>query len=391
MIVLSDTTQAFELETSAAVSVDWSVTYLDRTSTASVANGAYGNIATATTTIIVAAPGAGVTRLIKDVSIVNRGTLSLTVRPKVDISGTERFLSGAFSLAAGESLQYTDNDGWHILDRAGRFRVADAQSSGSYGQMIPFYKIGSAPEAAGTFYCWSKDTGLPGAWSPGTPGLNGRATDGMTAADNGCIRLWTPSGSLYITRFNPVGTVAHFAMLWDFLWVNTGIVVTTTTAQTITPVALPARDINGTTSGEGVEAGILVTAATTNGAAVTNTTISYTNSNGVAGRTGTMLSFPQSAVIGTIVPFQLQAGDRGVQSVQSVTLGTSYVAGSVSLVLFRRCADNAVALANVGSPYNNLDQNPGVRIYNSSCLLNVGLMSATTSTTLTGSVYVMER
>jgi hypothetical protein len=48
-----------------------------------------------------------------------------------------------------------------------------------------------------------------------------------------------------------------------------------------------------------------------------------------------MASFPATAVAGTLVPFQLATGDRGVQSVQSVTLGTSYVAGAISLVLFR--------------------------------------------------------
>jgi hypothetical protein len=42
-------------------------------------------------------------------------------------------------------------------------------------------------------------------------------------------------------------------MLIDLLWVNTGLVVTTTTAQAITPVALPARDAAGTTNGDDVK------------------------------------------------------------------------------------------------------------------------------------------
>jgi hypothetical protein len=117
--------------------------------------------------------------------------------------------------------------------------------------------------------------------------------------------------------------------------VNSGLVVTTTTAQAITPVAIPARDTFDTANGDGVLAGFLVTTATTNAGAITNMTISYTNSAGVAGRTGTVTSFPATAVIGSFIPVNLQAGDKGIQSVQSVTFGTSLAAGAVSLVLYR--------------------------------------------------------
>ena len=63
---------------------------------------------------------------------------------------------------------------------------------------------------------------------------------------------------------------------------------------------------------------------------------------------GTMPSFPATAVAGTLVPFQLAQGDRGVRSVQSVTLGTSYGAGAVSLVLFTIIDAQEVLVANAG-------------------------------------------
>ncbi|HRK46451.1 MAG TPA: hypothetical protein PK324_12550, partial [Nocardioides sp.] len=66
--------------------------------------------------------------------------------------------------------------------------------------------------------------------------------------------------------------------------------------------------------------------------------ISYTNSDGTAGRTGTIPSFPATAAAGTLVPFMLQAGDRGVRSIQSITLGTSLVSGTVHLLLLRHLA-----------------------------------------------------
>ena len=66
----------------------------------------------------------------------------------------------------------------------------------------------------------------------------------------------------------------------DVLWVNSGLVVTTTTEQTFTTPTLPARDINGTTNGEGCMIALLFTAASTLAAAGSNLTVRYTNSKG---------------------------------------------------------------------------------------------------------------
>ena len=158
-------------------------------------------------------------------------------------------------------------------------------------------------------------------WAWGTPGVNGRNTDGTNSADFGCIPIANPStGGNYLTELQMASSVNHTHLFFDVLWVNTGIVVTTTTAQTINSVAWPARDLNGTTNGAGVQIGILVTTATTNGSAITNCTMSYTNQDGTAGHTATMASFPATAVVGSVVWFQLHAGDTGVRSIQSITL-----------------------------------------------------------------------
>jgi hypothetical protein len=89
--------------------------------------------------------------------------------------------------------------------------------------------------------------------------------------------------------------------------------------------------------GNGVIAALEVSATLGNGA-VTNTTISYTDEAGNTGNTGTIASFPASAVTGTLIPFQLGSGDRGVRSIQSITLGTSYVSGTMHLLLLRPIA-----------------------------------------------------
>lgn len=293
-------------------------------------------------------------------------------------------------LAAGESATLTES-GWDVYDTSGKQKQS-VDRTGYAGRAISFLKVGTAAEAAGVGYCTSKDSGFPGAWSPGTPGLAGRTTDGTASADAGCIPWQNPaSGSIYLTQCSLSSSVAHWHCLMDVLWVNTDIAVTTTTAQTINSVAFPARDVNGSTNGEGVMVGILVTTATTNAGAITNTTLSYTNSDGTAGRTATIASFPATAVAGTIVWFRLAAGDKGVRSIQSITLGTSYGGGAISLIAARWITAVPVTAANLGANAMPLNNATEVRLYSGSCLLHWYVSSATTATNVQGVVTFMER
>jgi hypothetical protein len=182
------------------------------------------------------------------------------------------------------------------------------------------------------------------------------------------------------------------------LWYNTGIVVTTTTAQAITFPGLPARDVDGSTNGVGVFAALLTTTANTNSAVISNTTISYTDSEGNAGNTGTFQGLvgwqaPATPVIGTWMRFQLAAGDRGIRSVQSITLGTSYGAGALSLVLYRPLAsiENPIAYGGGLLTAPQFFPAPGVRIYNGTCTWMISVANATTASSLAGTYAIMER
>jgi hypothetical protein len=309
------------------------------------------------------------------------------------VSGTDRRLFPPVTLAANESLQYEDGHGWYLLDAWGRRKQVATPTEGLSGYSFDWYKIGTAPEAAGSWYSHSKDSGMPGAWATGSPGLSGRTTDGTAAADAGCMTIRNPSsGGNYLAQINNTGTVAHNFQLQDWLWVNSGAVVTTTGGQTVNSVAFPARDANGSTDGVGVNAGILVTAATTNASPVTNMTLTYTNSSATGGaRTATIASFPATAVIGTFVPFQLQVGDVGIRSIQTLTLGTSLATGSVSLIAYRTILGQPMTLANAGSPQGIPVMNPGVRMYNGTCLMPLIIASSTTAVTISGSGVVIQQ
>jgi len=209
------------------------------------------------------------------------------------------------------------------------------------GGPLPISKVGATMEGLGNFL-HSKwyEAGNPGAGAAPGPGLNGAALTSDPTMVTGQIPF-VKAAAGNVKRLGLVSLTANragAAMLFDRLWHNSDIVSTTTGAQAITPAAAPSRDKNGAALGEGIIAALEVSAATGNGAPVTTITISYTNSDGTAGRTGSIASFPTTAAVGTLVPFQLQAGDRGVRSIQSITLGTTLVSGTVHLLLLRHLA-----------------------------------------------------
>ncbi len=393
-ITLDTTSKIFELTTSSTADTDYFVSWVDMTTSAFTPGASQGTINTAGTTVLVAAPAASTQRGIKTVSVFNRhASTAQTVTVKIDVSGTEYSLFKA-TLMAGESLQWSDGNEWCVYDATGDKKVNSPVNVGVTGRVIPINKVGTATEGTAYWYSFGKDAGFTGAWSPGTPGLNGRATDGNTAADNGALQLWTPTGSLFITETAATTTTLCTIMLADVVWVNTGLVVTTTTAQAITSPTFPARDLNGSTDGEGYVIGLLTTTANTNAAAITNATVTYTNSAGTAGRTATLLAvagdqIPPTPVIGNVVWFQLAAGDKGVRSIQSVTLGTSLGAGAVSLIVARPLSIISATQTNVATLRNYSD--PGIRIYTGSVIIPFIKNTSSSAVTLTGHVVVTER
>jgi len=198
-----------------------------------------------------------------------------------------------------------------------------------------FFKISGTMEAVGVHHSHFYSTGRPGAAVAPTPGLAGEALTSYA----GQIPFVNPtSNNTYLARFAAAASQTGTLILCDRLWHNSGIAITTTTGQTINSVAWPARDRNGATNGDDVLVAIEVSTATGNAAQVTNTTLTYTDESGNGSATATMNAFPLGAALGSFIPFQLAAGDTGVRSIQTLTLGTSYVSGTIHLVAYRTLA-----------------------------------------------------
>lgn len=263
------------------------------------------------------------------------------------------------------------------------------------GAVAPFewQKAGVTMEAIATMHSLAYTSGNPGAMLAPSSGINGAS---VTSARAGMIPFTNPvSGNTNLLRLTCMGSQLGTLLLVDRLWDNSSITSTTTTLQAITSPTFPARDRNASTNGDGVLIGMEVSTATTNGSAVTNSTITYTNSAGTGTRTATLSStagtyqIPATAVAGTFVPFLLNAGDVGVRSVQGLTLGTSLGTGVVHLVAYRVIARLGVP-ASISESAIDLVTGGNARIFDDSALFLIWIPSTTTALSANGQLILTQ-
>jgi hypothetical protein len=217
---------------------------------------------------------------------------------------------------------------------------------------------------------------MPGAAAVPTPGLAGES---LTQYGGQIPWANPPLGQSRLLRLAAAASAAGRLIVCDRLWHNSGIVITQTSAQTINSTTWPARCPVG--SGEpntnGLFIGLALEASTAiGGGAVTNTTATYTNQGGVANRTAT-LSWPATAAAGTFVEFNLQAGDTGVRSVQSLTL-----------VAYRRIF--ALELPDLSGRSEDALTSGYPRFFDDSVLFFLWHPTATTSVTICGEIQATQ-
>lgn len=245
-----------------------------------------------------------------------------------------------------------------------------------------FHKSLSGTLVAGRPFTPFYTSGIPGAAVAPTPGLAGAALTSYP----GQLPFSNPgAGNSYLARLVGMASQAGVLLLVDRLWHNSGLVVTTTTAQTVNSAAWPARDANGSTNGAGVIIGLEVSGAT--GAGAATPTISYTDQDGNAGATGSMAVAYASSAIGAFYPFTLAAGDTGVRSIQSCTLGVSMTSGTIHLVAYRVLA--AIPIANSGA---GIDPMSGglPRMFDNTVPQLIFIPNTTTSSVISGQMVVAQ-
>lgn len=225
--------------------------------------------------------------------------------------------------------------------------------------------------------------GIPSAGSAPSSGIGGGT---LSSNVTGQIPFTNPvSGNSYLARFQGQCTQAGTLMLCDRLWANSGITITSTSEQTFTSSAqIPARDANGTNSGDGVFAGVEVSATT--GAGTPTLTVKYTNQSGTAGRTATnQIATVASSIAGTFYPIGLQAGDTGIQKAESLTLSATWTSGTIHVILYRVIARLELSGANIPNAIDALTAG-FPRIYDSSVPFLIFIPNTTTTSNVLGQV-----
>lgn len=130
MATLTTSLDSIELVTSAAISTDYSALYIDTGAVLNLAAQANdGNVATATTTTLVPAPGPRVVRRVLEITVRNAHASSTqTATLQKNVNGTAVKITPDITLLAGESLTYDTVRGLVVFDSSGRPKQSTANS-----------------------------------------------------------------------------------------------------------------------------------------------------------------------------------------------------------------------------------------------------------------------
>jgi hypothetical protein len=122
-----DTTDKIQMVTGSAGSVDYHVSYIDNNAGTITGNNSYGNVTTAATTDISPAPAASVLRNAKTINIRNKHASNSNLITINFVDGTLTIELFKVTLAAGESLTYTEGIGWNYYAADGSFKTASSR------------------------------------------------------------------------------------------------------------------------------------------------------------------------------------------------------------------------------------------------------------------------
>jgi hypothetical protein len=106
--------------------------------------------------------------------------------------------------------------------------------------------------------------------------------------------------------------------------------------------------------------------------------VTYTNQSGVTGRTTGTIATGIAPTVGRMLQLPLQAGDTGIQKIESVT-GTVSTVGTFNVLVMRRLWSGRVRAANDGDTHDFLKTGMP-QIFDNSALF----LAVSTDATLTG-------
>ncbi len=195
MLVLESTTDSLEVVTSAAVTVDVVACHMDCTQASPPVfdqpETTPTAITTATTTVIVAAPGGTLRRNVKQVSIRNKhASSSVDITVLLDRS-TVNYEILKVTLRAGETLEYQEGIGWFVFANEFKLDVKLRVTADFINATTSFADITGLtyPVESGKFYNFEAHLyHIENAATTGAQfGINGPAMTAMTIQEIGVV------------------------------------------------------------------------------------------------------------------------------------------------------------------------------------------------------------
>lgn len=120
MIVLPSTSDIIRITASSTNAISIAVEYVDHTSSAYTPGRQLTALAAATLTTICAAPAASTQRNIKFMSLCAKGGANTIILETFDGTTAAQLIGGStFAMAAGDTLQFVDCDGWRVVPAQG--------------------------------------------------------------------------------------------------------------------------------------------------------------------------------------------------------------------------------------------------------------------------------
>lgn len=226
--------------------------------------------------------------------------------------------------------------------------------------------------------------GQPGAGTlAGTSTANGVVPTDATA---GCPVINFSSGVGYLSKVEYYSSVLCRLEIADMLFKAGAYSFTGGTTNLSAQPAISSRcpdyPGSGTVFGNGNEIWIEVSTAFATGTAW-QVRVTYTNSAGTTGRTS-IISAAQAAAaltLGKMFQLALQAGDSGVQKIESVIVtngGTAMTAGNFNVLIIRPLWFNRVTVAN-GGDINDMLRTGLPIVYTDSALILIVTADSTST------------
>lgn len=188
------------------------------------------------------------------------------------------------------------------------------------------------------------------AGNPGAGSLTiGNTTTGVVPTDAAAgapiINAFGGAATGYLAAGRFRSAVAGGATLVDRLWHAGSVLMNALATTSFASQPAITQRLPGGNDYSNTEIWLEFNAAVS--ATATTITVNYTNEAGVAGRVTVVTGSLSGYITRRIEVLALQAGDKGVQKIDSITVGgTVATTGSVNVLLVRRLADFDCRIAN---------------------------------------------